>query len=112
MTGHYPADDYFGWCPECGRRDGYRNIGRAHWFFCDAHRTRWCVGSNLFSSWRYEHEGIWRQNGEHLCDYRDVDSHTPTAAMLSRQAESGSFFSGVQLMPPPGVAEESSRHEP
>jgi hypothetical protein len=78
------AFEHFGWCPECGKTDGYLNIGRAHYFYCDAHRTRWCVGSNLFSSWRHEDEATWERNAQHIEQYRDVDSHTPTAAMLER----------------------------
>jgi hypothetical protein len=30
---------YFGGCPLCGRTDGYRNIGRAHWFSCETAET-------------------------------------------------------------------------
>jgi hypothetical protein len=75
-------DKHFGWCPECGRSDGYVNIGRSHVFYCDAHRTRWSAGSNLFSSWRYEDEATWARNAEHVGPYREVDSHTPTPAML------------------------------
>ena len=37
--------------PSGGRNDGYVNIGRTHIFYCDAHRTRWDAGSNLFDSW-------------------------------------------------------------
>ncbi len=48
------TDDHFGTCPECGSHDGYQNAGNAHWFVCHEHRTRWHVGSNLFSSWRSE----------------------------------------------------------
>ncbi|MHC2334477.1 nitrite reductase/ring-hydroxylating ferredoxin subunit [Bradyrhizobium sp. USDA 4454] len=42
--------DYFGACPFCGREDGYIDdeAGR-HWFICEAHKTKWCVGSGLFS---------------------------------------------------------------
>ena len=49
-------DGYFGLCPICKKTDGYLNIGRIHWFICKKHRSRWCVGSNLFSSWRDEAE--------------------------------------------------------
>jgi hypothetical protein len=77
-------DQYFGWCPECGSHDGYCNIGRDHWVFCDAHRTKWWVGSNLFSAWRDDDEATWERNAEHLAAYRVVDPHTPTGAMLER----------------------------
>src|SRR5215216_6505131 len=46
----------FGVCPECEKSDGYINVGRGHWFFCKAHKVKWCVGSNLFSGWREETE--------------------------------------------------------
>jgi len=46
------VDNYFGGCPHCGGNDGYANVGRSHWFFCKAHKTSWCIGANLFSSWR------------------------------------------------------------
>jgi len=47
---------YFGACPVCGESDGCLNLGRDHWFYCDQHRTRWWIGSNLFSGWRDEDE--------------------------------------------------------
>lgn len=48
------TDEYFGGCPKCGKTNGYVDVGADHWFACDAHRTRWYAGSNLFSSWRNE----------------------------------------------------------
>lgn len=48
--------NYFGGCPQCGQDDGFINVGRSHWFFCKAHKTSWCIGSNLFSSWREQSE--------------------------------------------------------
>jgi hypothetical protein len=91
-AGQYDPDSHFGWCPECGRSDGYRNIGRQHWYFCDAHRVRWSVGSNLFSSWRHEDDATWQRNAEHLEPYREVDGSTPTAAMLQHYSETGRLF--------------------
>jgi hypothetical protein len=52
----FEVTEYFGGCPECGSQDGYLNIGQSHWVFCEKHQTRWCIGSNLFSSWRDETE--------------------------------------------------------
>lgn len=49
-------DGYFGLCPICKKTDGYLNIGRIHWFICKKHRSRWCIGFNVFSSWRHETE--------------------------------------------------------
>ena len=50
------ADGYFGLCPHCLNNDGYINVGRSHWFLCDEHKVKWCVGANLFSSWVDETE--------------------------------------------------------
>src|SRR5882724_6327756 len=41
----------WGVCPYCHRTDGYINFGCYHWFVCDAHRVKWCVGENLFRTW-------------------------------------------------------------
>lgn len=68
---------YFGGCPECGETDGYVNTGAAHWFVCNAHRVRWFVGINLFSSWKDETESEQRAIWAKVQDYRDV---TPTRA--------------------------------
>jgi hypothetical protein len=56
MITQVTTDEYFGGCPQCGKNDGYTNVGRSHWFLCKEHKTMWCAGSNLFSSWRYETE--------------------------------------------------------
>ena len=50
------VDNYFGGCPHCGRTDGCTNVGPSHWYFCKAHKTKWCIGSNLFSSWKEQTE--------------------------------------------------------
>jgi hypothetical protein len=49
-------DTYFGVCPECGKTDGYINIGREHWFYCKEHKVKWWAGSNLFRGWKDETE--------------------------------------------------------
>jgi hypothetical protein len=64
------GENYFGVCPECGKTDGYLNIGRAHWFVCHEHRVRWCAGHNLFSGWREEDEAEWPKNWERIGEYR------------------------------------------
>ena len=51
---------YFGGCPECGDQNGYTNVGRSHWAYCIAHKTMWCIGWNLFSSWQNETEAEQR----------------------------------------------------
>jgi hypothetical protein len=64
--------DYWAACTECGGRDGWRNIGRTHWCYCDIHRQKWSVGWNLTSEWRVEDETKWEQNAAYLADYLDV----------------------------------------
>lgn len=56
------TDEYFGGCPHCGQNDGYINSGPDHWFVCDQHKTKWCAGSNLFSSWHDEDEEERKRN--------------------------------------------------
>lgn len=72
------AVDAFGGCPECGRSDGYLNVGSAHWFFCEAHKIKWCIGENIFSSWRNEATFVWECNQAKLSTYRQVpELHNP-----------------------------------
>ncbi len=69
----------FGGCPGCGSTDGwhadrwladgYPNDGRDYWFFCDRHKTRWRVGSNLFSGRRDENHEVWLRNRFKLARY-------------------------------------------
>jgi hypothetical protein len=63
---------YWGRCPECDAQPAFVNIGRNHWFFCATHKVCWCVGSNLFSSWREETEERWQRNAEFLRGFQDV----------------------------------------
>ena len=65
-------EDHFGVCPACGVGGHVLNVGRTHWFYCEEHEVCWCVGSNLFSSWRDESEETWRANEERLRGYRVV----------------------------------------
>lgn len=67
------VDDYWGFCPECGTNDGYLNVGRNHWFKCDKCKTKWCVGSNLFSSWQDQTEEEFEHNAELLAGYKTVE---------------------------------------
>lgn len=71
------TDEYFGGCPECGKCDGFLNLGRDHWAICSEHRTRWCFGSNLLSSWRNETEEDWQRNKDKLADYQKVEPIHP-----------------------------------
>jgi hypothetical protein len=63
----------FGNCPVCGKNPACRNIGRDHYFYCDEHKIAWCVGSNLFSSWRDESEDDWQHNRAKLADFKIID---------------------------------------
>ena len=66
-------DPFGGGCPQCGLNHGYLNVGRAHWFVCHTHKTKWCRGDNLMSSWRYESEREWASNHARLKSYSDVE---------------------------------------
>ena len=55
-------DRHFGLCPECGGCDGWKNIGRTHWFYCARHGLKWNAGSNLFDDWRDESMEDWWWN--------------------------------------------------
>ena len=63
----------FGSCPVCGRTDGYLNISCNHWFVCHEHKTKWFVGSSLFSDWQFETEIDWLGNAVLLGRYKDVE---------------------------------------
>jgi len=67
------GDRYFGVCPICKQTDGYLNIGRSHGFVCHAHKKKWCMGSNLFSAWRYQSEEEWEENWNLLERYCEVE---------------------------------------
>lgn len=83
------SDDYFGVCPECNESDGYLNIGRNHWGVCHKHKTKWCIGSNLFSSWRDQTKEDFERTAERLKDYREVEEQYPLieAEETKRKAE-------------------------
>jgi hypothetical protein len=67
-----PEGDYFGDCPKCGKNNGYLNVHKTHWFICETHKTCWCIGSNLFSSWKDENEETWKKNDKMLSECRVV----------------------------------------
>ena len=68
-------ENYFGGCPQCGGNDGFANVGRSHWGFCTKHKTRWCFGSNLLSSWRDETQDQQRTwyNANNLGSFEKVE---------------------------------------
>ena len=71
------TDDYFGGCPYCGANDGYMNVEREHWFICNRHKTKWLIGSNLFSGWKDEDETEWTRNEYRLENYMEVEPILP-----------------------------------
>jgi len=65
--------DEWGNCPVCGyEADEWLNVGRTHWLVCNEHKTKWTIGSNLFSSWHDETEQDWLRNQTRLAEYRGV----------------------------------------
>lgn len=71
------TDEYFGGCPICGQCQDWLNVHRSHWCVCHNHKTKWNVGENLFSSWRYETEADWQRNLYRLANYRTVEPVYP-----------------------------------
>ena len=69
---HVTTDERFGACPECGKSNGYVNVGRDHYGTCDEHLSYWPIGSNLFSGWRDEDPAVWRKNEQLLAARRQV----------------------------------------
>lgn len=66
-------EDSFGACPICGERDAYTNVKEVHWALCFKHKTRWCIGSDLFPTWKEEDDWVWDNNSEGICEYREVE---------------------------------------
>ncbi len=77
-------DPRWGVCPTCHKSDGCINIGASHWYYCNEHKAKWCVGSNLFSSWRNQTEDEQRAIYDELDfgSFTEVfeDAHTPEGA--------------------------------
>ena len=95
------ADDCFGSCPVCGRNDGFVNIGKERWFFCDAHKSKWCIGSNWFRCRPDETPEDWRRNSAKLESYEEVparrpkpDARTAPAGRVGDEAEPGTESKG------------------
>lgn len=79
------TDDYLGGCPHCGQNNGFLNVGRDHWVFCDQHQTKWRYGSNIFSGWRREDEETWQRNRFKLSGYMTVDPIPPEPTEQERR---------------------------
>lgn len=74
-----PADPVLGGCPKCRRIDETLNIERDHYGCCHKHRTKWYLGSNLFSAWMDEAEEVWAKNSALLDGYDEVEGVWPSA---------------------------------
>ena len=61
-----------GACPDCGKTDGYFNVGKEHWFICRDHKTKWLGGYNLFDNWKDQTVAQTESINELLEDYREV----------------------------------------
>jgi hypothetical protein len=91
----------FGECPICHGNDGCRSIGPDHWYSCDTHRTKWCIGSNLFSGWKELTRDECLQNAAHLAGYREVKpSRLASPEQIAREAASRRPPSADELTPP------------
>jgi hypothetical protein len=94
-------DGYFGVCPFCGGAGGPINIGRSHWLYCKRHKVLWCIGFNLFSSWKDETDEQQRANYDAIgldsfervrpasdsCDGVQEDDEIEAELVIEKQAE-------------------------
>jgi hypothetical protein len=78
--------DQWGVCPTCKSRDGCINIGASHWYYCRKHRVKWCVGDNLFSTWRDQTEAEQRAIYDGL-DFGKFEEIRPLHLELPDQTE-------------------------
>ena len=67
------------------------NVGKLHYFVCDTHKTKWWVGSNLFSCWRRQDEEIWERNRVMLEEYCEVESLSTWVAPAPGEIQTISF---------------------
>jgi hypothetical protein len=105
MSTRKQADGYFGWCPHCRNNDGYLNVGRSHWFVCDEHKTKWCIGANLFSSWRDETE----EEQRHLYYERGIDKYQEVEPVFPPEENAPTAFQSgdnARPGPPPWCGDE------
>jgi hypothetical protein len=61
-----------------------KNIGRAHWLYCERHGLKWCVGENLISSWQDETEDDWIENERYLMRLRETDTYHRSETLFER----------------------------
>jgi len=74
--------DRFGCCPICGQCGMHVNVEKNHVGFCEEHKVRWGIGSNLFSSWRGESEEIWKKNAKMLETFTEVEPIHPVGYLI------------------------------
>jgi hypothetical protein len=71
------VEDHFGNCPTCRRSHGCRSVGPDHWYVCHVHKTKWLVGSNLFSTWKHLSDVEHFENARLLSGYTEVQPVRP-----------------------------------
>ena len=72
------ADSWFGGCPKCGSCDRYLNVAPFHWFVCDTHKNKWCIGENQnLDGLSWQDRDIWHANEEALEGYIEVEPMAP-----------------------------------
>jgi ssDNA-binding Zn-finger/Zn-ribbon topoisomerase 1 len=99
------SEHYFGACPKCGDQGGFMNVGRSHWVVCDEHQTKWCAGSNLFSSWQDETEDTWRENAAKLEGYEEVEP-MPWEPTAEEKAERDRQIAESKNQPPAEIEDD------
>ena len=73
-------EDYWESCPKCHRYDVFLNVRKENWVVCHRHKTKWCIGYNLFSGWLYQTEKDWERNRALLATYQLVEPWVPPRA--------------------------------
>lgn len=89
-------EDPFGTCPICHSSDGYVNCGAAHWLYCATHKVAWNIGSNIFSSWKWDGPEEWRHAADVLAGCTVISGHAdaPTGHVLTKD-EMDSWYRGM-----------------
>ena len=67
----------FGNCPRCHKTHRCYSVGPDHWCVCHTHRTKWLIGSNLFSCWKDMSKQCFLRNEYMLAGYREVEPWLP-----------------------------------
>jgi hypothetical protein len=44
---HFDEEFFCGACPICGNSSGVKHIGADDWFYCEDHKTAWCVSAGI-----------------------------------------------------------------